>query len=128
MAMFCPFLFDVPTLINLEWERIEISELPLSNMDYYHFYILLFLEDNSKEIGFGYFGCLPHRTIYVKSHKTSWMTICSLQQLLLISFHLLQISHYTQSSVPKVTSIRIYLHPNCCKSSSDSLSGVETQC
>lgn len=75
MAMFCPFLFDVPTLINLEWERIEISELPLSNMDYYHFYILLFLEDNSKEIGFGYFGCLPHRTIYVKSHKTSWMSL-----------------------------------------------------
>ena len=125
MVMFCAFLVYVPTLINLEWERRAVSELSLSNMDYYHFYVFMFLEGNSKEIRLGYFGCLPYRTIYVKSRKTPWTSICSVQQLLFISFHLLQISHYSQSFVPKVTSLRLCLHPTCCKSSSNFLSHVE---
>lgn len=74
----------------------------VSNMDYYHSYIFIFLECNSKEIGLGYFGCLPHKIIYVKSHKAPGTTICSLQQLLLIYLLLLQISHYSPSFVPKV--------------------------
>lgn len=79
----------------------------VSNIDYYHSFIFLFLERNSKEIGLVYFGCLPHRIIYVKSHKTPWSTICSLKQLLLTSLCLLQISHYSSSVVPKVTSISV---------------------
>ena len=61
--------------------------------------------------------------LFVKSHKTPWSTICSLQQLLLTSFCLLQISHYSSSVVPKVTSISVCPHPTCCKSPSSALSG-----
>lgn len=125
MVMCCPLLVYVPTLINLEWERRAVSELSLSNMDYYHFYVSLFPEGNSKEIRLGYFGCLPYRTIYVKSHKTPWTTICSMQQLLFISFHWLEISRYSQSFVPEVTSTRLCLHPTSFKSSFNFLSHVE---
>lgn len=124
--MFNPFLFYVHTIINLDQKRIPISELSLSNIGLLSFLYFSVSGCNTEEISLGYFGCLPHRTIYVKSQKTPWTTICSLQQLLLISFHLLQISYYSTGFVPKITSVRLCLPLTCFKSSSSSLIGIET--
>lgn len=62
----------------------------------------------------------------LESHKIPWTAICTLQQLFLISFYLLQISFGSLFFVPKVTSIRMYRHPACYKQSFSSLSGGKT--
>lgn len=53
MVMCCPFLVCVPTSVTVEWVRIAISELSLSNVDCYRAYIFLALKCNSKETGLG---------------------------------------------------------------------------